>query len=187
MSDQSLPAPAAILREALGSAQGAKHMGTLNTDGWLAHGRLMLDIARELREGSGRPRVIVTDDVELTAQAVEAARAAFDSREPAQFYDATSHGDRANDQTAIIHVPVYQNVEQARAAGEQPMPVPNDRGSIQALVRQDLVERERVGEQRYGTPLQAFNGRDALRDAYEEALDLACYLRQALAEREATS
>jgi hypothetical protein len=34
--------------------------------------------------------------------------------------------------------------------------------------------------------LQAFNGRDALRDAYEEALDLACYLRQAIAERDAT-
>lgn len=69
---------------------------------------------------------------------------------------------------------------------EQPMPTPNGRGSIQALVRADLDEREQVGIQRYGTPLQAFNGRDALRDAYEEALDLACYLRQAMAEREAS-
>jgi len=67
---------------------------------------------------------------------------------------------------------------------EQPGPIPNNRPSIQSLVRADLEEREQVGIQRYGTPLQAFNGRDALRDAYEEALDLACYLRQAMAERE---
>jgi hypothetical protein len=68
---------------------------------------------------------------------------------------------------------------------EQAMPTPNNRPSVQSLVRADLDEREQVGIQRYGTPLQAFNGRDALRDAYEEALDLACYLRQAMAERDA--
>jgi hypothetical protein len=55
--------------------------------------------------------------------------------------------------------------------------------SIQAKVRADLEERERVGIARYGTALYPHNGRDALRDAYEEALDLACYLRQALEER----
>lgn len=46
--------------------------------------------------------------------------------------------------------------------GDQPLPVPNDRPSIQGLVRADL----------------------ALRDAYDEALDLACYLRQAIEERD---
>jgi hypothetical protein len=54
--------------------------------------------------------------------------------------------------------------------------------SIQALVRRDLEERERLGKDRYGTALYPNNGRSALRDAYEEALDLACYLRQALEE-----
>lgn len=68
--------------------------------------------------------------------------------------------------------------------GEQPAPIPNDQPSIQGMVRADLEQREQVGIQRYGTPLQAHNGRDALRDAYEEALDLACYLRQAIAERD---
>lgn len=63
------------------------------------------------------------------------------------------------------------------------MPVPNDRPSIQRLVREDLIDREEIGIQRYGTTLQAHNGRDAPRDAYEEALDLACYLRQAIEER----
>jgi hypothetical protein len=68
---------------------------------------------------------------------------------------------------------------------EQPRPIPNDRESVQSLVRRDLEVREQVGIQRYGTSLQAFNGRDALRDAYEEALDLACYLRQLIEERDA--
>jgi hypothetical protein len=34
------------------------------------------------------------------------------------------------------------------------------------------------------TPLQPHNGRDALADAYQEALDLVVYLRQEIAERE---
>lgn len=66
---------------------------------------------------------------------------------------------------------------------EQPMPIPNDRPSIQSLVRQDLEQREQVGIQRYGTALQAHNGRDALRDLYEELLDACCYIRQLIAER----
>jgi hypothetical protein len=66
---------------------------------------------------------------------------------------------------------------------EQPMPTASDAPSVQGLVRADLETRERIGIQRYGTPLQPHNGRDALRDAYEEALDLACYLRQMIEER----
>ena len=68
---------------------------------------------------------------------------------------------------------------------EQPPPVPNNGTSIQSLVRADLLAREQVGIARYGTPQQAHNGRDGLRDAYEEALDLCCYLRQVIAERDA--
>jgi hypothetical protein len=68
--------------------------------------------------------------------------------------------------------------------GDQPLPVPNDSPDIQSMVIADIEARRQVGIERYGTALQAGNGRDALRDAYEEALDLACYLRQAIAERE---
>ncbi|SNY28944.1 hypothetical protein SAMN05421748_103162 [Paractinoplanes atraurantiacus] len=64
------------------------------------------------------------------------------------------------------------------------MPIPNSAPSVQGMVRADLEVREQLGRQRYGTALQPNNGRDALRDAYEEALDLACYLRQAIAERD---
>ena len=66
---------------------------------------------------------------------------------------------------------------------DQPAP-DGGRGNVQALVRADLEERERVGVERYGTPLRLFNGRDALVDAYQEAMDLTVYLRQAIAERD---
>ena len=55
--------------------------------------------------------------------------------------------------------------------------------SIQELVRLDLEAREKLGQERYGTSLYPNNGRDAMQDAYEEALDLACYLRQLIEER----
>jgi hypothetical protein len=65
----------------------------------------------------------------------------------------------------------------------QPDPIPNDSVDIQTLVVEDLIERRAVGMRKYGTALQAHNGRDALQDAYEEALDLCCYLKQAIVER----
>lgn len=67
---------------------------------------------------------------------------------------------------------------------DQPPPIPNANRPIVELVIEDLEERLRIGIARYGTPLQAYNGRDALVDAYQEALDLCCYLRQEIAERE---
>lgn len=60
---------------------------------------------------------------------------------------------------------------------------PGDQSAIRDLVITDLVARGVLGTERYGVPLQPHNGRDALRDAYEQALDQACYLRQALEER----
>lgn len=70
------------------------------------------------------------------------------------------------------------------AIDNQPMPVPNNSISIQEMVRHDLYLRERHGREVYGTSLQPHNGRDALYDAYLEALDLACYLKQAIVERD---
>lgn len=88
--------------------------------------------------------------------------------------------------------------------GDQHLPVRNNRPVIQQLVIDELLrdhtmdqppnrdvrdalvsdiwDRLAVGIQRYGTGLQPHNGRDVLRDAYEEALDLAMYLRQAVEE-----
>lgn len=59
-----------------------------------------------------------------------------------------------------------------------------DGPSVQDRVIADIEERKRVGMERYGTLLRPRNGRDMLRDAYEEALDLAIYLRGALDERD---
>lgn len=54
---------------------------------------------------------------------------------------------------------------------------------IHDLVVADIYSRKALGSETYGTPLYADNGRDALQDAYEESLDLACYLRQEIEER----
>lgn len=55
---------------------------------------------------------------------------------------------------------------------------------ILPLVIADLEARAAAGIMTYGTLLRPFNGRDALKDAYEEALDLAMYLKQAMIERD---
>lgn len=66
----------------------------------------------------------------------------------------------------------------------QPAPTPNDKPAVWDLVVADMKERDTTGRQRYGTPLQPHNGRDMLIDAYQEALDLSCYLRGAIYERD---
>jgi hypothetical protein len=87
--------------------------------------------------------------------------------------------------------------------GDQPLPIVNDYPFIHDLVIVDF-ERDRIaagdatldrviedvrgrkdlGTKRYGTALQPFNGRDVLRDFYEELLDAAAYFRQELYEHD---
>ena len=50
------------------------------------------------------------------------------------------------------------------------------------LVIRDMEDRVKLGLSRYGKYLTTNNGRNALQDAYEEALDLCMYLRQRLEE-----
>lgn len=66
----------------------------------------------------------------------------------------------------------------------QPAPRPGSE-AVWPLVLTDMIDRHVGGMKKYGTPLQTNNGRDALVDAYQEALDLAVYLRQAIEERKA--
>lgn len=83
--------------------------------------------------------------------------------------------------------------------GDQPMPAESVGPVMHDLVRADLLnlpvrklgavlladeleQRQMLGVHRYGRPLRAFNGRDALRDAVDEAADLLVYIRQALEE-----
>ena len=63
-------------------------------------------------------------------------------------------------------------------------PQPHGAGAdIAGLVSADIEARAQTGAARYGERLMPYNGRDALVDAYQEALDLAMYLRQAIEER----
>jgi hypothetical protein len=56
--------------------------------------------------------------------------------------------------------------------------------AIWDLVIDDMKSRDKEGFKKYDARLQAFNGRDVLVDAYQEALDLCVYLRQAIYERD---
>lgn len=75
---------------------------------------------------------------------------------------------------------------------EQPMPIGNDQPicHVQAIARarlewgthplieifiEDLNYRLSIGIQRYRQPLQPFNGRDFLKDQYDEILDAIAY------------
>jgi hypothetical protein len=82
----------------------------------------------------------------------------------------------------VADLPSMTAVEQVSALkqrpGDQALPDTNDEPYIQNLVIEDIKQRLDVGISRYGTGLQAFNNRDAVLDAYEEALDLAMYLKQ---------
>jgi hypothetical protein len=49
---------------------------------------------------------------------------------------------------------------------------------------QDMLARKLLGQQRYGTPLQAHNGRDMMQDLYEELLDACNYIRGMIYERD---
>ena len=51
------------------------------------------------------------------------------------------------------------------------------------LIGDDLIERAEVGLERYGMPLMTFNGRNALRDLYDEVIDAMFYLTQYGMER----
>lgn len=69
------------------------------------------------------------------------------------------------------------------AAAPQPTPTGDGVVVLNEVVR-DLQDRAAMGHMKYGTKLRTHNGRNALLDAYQEALDLAMYLKQALMEQE---
>lgn len=87
------------------------------------------------------------------------------------------------------HSCAFENKKQAEATktrreGDQELPKPNNKPAIQDLVMQDMLARKLLGQQRYGTPLQAHNGRDMMQDLYEELLDACNYIRGMIYERD---
>lgn len=65
----------------------------------------------------------------------------------------------------------------------EPEPCKTERAAVWDLVIADMRERDTVGAEKYGTRLQADNGRRSLVDAYQEALDLVVYIRKEIEER----
>jgi hypothetical protein len=68
------------------------------------------------------------------------------------------------------------------AAMPQPAPI-GDGLKVADYVLEDIRDRVNMGFKKYGTNLRTNNGRDPLWDAYQEAIDLVMYLRQALLEK----
>jgi hypothetical protein len=70
-------------------------------------------------------------------------------------------------------------------------PVPNGGRPIWEMVVEDMKarvigdmrERDKFGRDKYGVPLQAFNGRPTIIDLYQEALDITVYIRAEIEER----
>ena len=61
---------------------------------------------------------------------------------------------------------------------------PSGQGNpILGMVLADLTNRALEGKEKYGEPLKAHNGRNALWDLYQELLDAAMYIRQAIEEQ----
>lgn len=65
---------------------------------------------------------------------------------------------------------------------DQPAPKPG-KLPVQEIMILAIQERRAYGKKKYGRILETDNGRDALKDAWEEALDLFTYLTQARLER----
>lgn len=59
------------------------------------------------------------------------------------------------------------------------------REDVTAALIEHIHQRQQKGIRTYGTSLMTFNGRSALQDALDEALDLAQYLQQEMMERHA--
>ena len=91
--------------------------------------------------------------------------------------------ERANMRRMLFESPTGEIRTVASASMPEPAPVPNASTPVWDAVIEDMRARDSFGRAKYGTPLQAGNGRDALVDAYQEALDLVVYLKQAIMER----
>lgn len=65
---------------------------------------------------------------------------------------------------------------------DQPLPKPGEL-NVQEVLSKAVLERMRYGIDKYGSPLETFNGRDPIRDVWEELLDALTYMTQIRLER----
>lgn len=64
-------------------------------------------------------------------------------------------------------------------------PLESSYDPVIGFVVSDFVERSAFGFKKYRTLLRPFNGRDPIVDAYQESIDQAMYIRQAIIELDA--
>ena len=83
----------------------------------------------------------------------------------------------------FISVEDAQECKAERAATSKQSTPKGSGCPILGMVLADLTNRALEGKEKYGEPLKAHNGRNSLWDAYQEALDLAMYLRQLIQEQ----
>lgn len=75
--------------------------------------------------------------------------------------------------------------EKAADRGGQPVPIHQEgEPSMHDLLMAEVEKRKSLGLSRYGTILQANNGRDALQDLLDELIDGCVYLMQLIRERD---
>lgn len=67
-------------------------------------------------------------------------------------------------------------------ARDQPLPTPGQT-NVQEALAAALLERMQYGIEKYGSPLETFNGRDPIRDVWEELVDALTYMTQVRLER----
>jgi hypothetical protein len=84
----------------------------------------------------------------------------------------------------FIKVSLQKGKQMSSATIHEPEPVKNASRPVWEVVIEDMHARDNMGRAKYGFSLQAHNGRNALWDAYQEALDLVVYLRQKIIEEE---
>lgn len=143
------------------------------------------------------------DPNKRTAISMDEQGSALDQSRPENFEDTTPF----DSESFLNTLPVQDTQEQThytKLEWGEPSPV-HEPPIMHDLVHQDIVSivqshpaltedmandlasRLQMGKDKYGQPLRAFNGRNALKDAYEESLDMLCYLRQTIFEERAKS
>lgn len=73
--------------------------------------------------------------------------------------------------------------KQRTAATPEPMSKPGIKDVLPEVIK-DFNAREAVGIKKYGITLQTYNGRDALNDALQEAMDQVLYIKQEIMQRQ---
>ena len=82
--------------------------------------------------------------------------------------------------TSGMHDLVIADITQAWASTPSLIGSDEEKGIVGVI--EELEARKKFGFDKYGTLLQANNGRNAVRDALDEALDLTVYIKQIITE-----